>query len=87
VNINSANNAGFNLQTNGNGNGRGGTCSGDSGGPVFYTADSNRIVGVTSFHLNSYCRGTDFAYRIDQADVIAWILEHADASAGDIVID
>ena len=87
VNINSANNAGFNLQTNGNGKGRGGTCSGDSGGPVFYPADSNRIVAVTSFGLNSYCRGVDFAYRTDQADVIAWILEHADASADDIVID
>jgi hypothetical protein len=31
----SALNAGFNLQTVGNGKGEGGTCSGDSGGPVF----------------------------------------------------
>ena len=36
TNLRSALTDGFNLQTNGNGNGRGGTCSGDSGGPVFY---------------------------------------------------
>ena len=35
VNLNSALNDGFNLQTQGNGQGRGGTCNGDSGGPVF----------------------------------------------------
>lgn len=65
---------GFNLQTNGNGNGRGGTCSGDSGGPVFYGGfESNLIVAVTSFGLNSFCRGVDFAYRTDQQDVLDWI--------------
>jgi hypothetical protein len=31
------------------------------------------IVGVTSFGLNALCRGTDFAYRIDQPEVLAWI--------------
>jgi secreted trypsin-like serine protease len=35
VNINSALNDGFNLQTNGSRKDKGGTCSGDSGGPVF----------------------------------------------------
>src|SRR5882672_7176089 len=35
VNLTSAQTGGYNLQTQGNGNGRGGTCSGDSGGPVF----------------------------------------------------
>lgn len=65
---------GYNLQTNGNGKGRGGTCSGDSGGPVFYGGfESNTIVAVTSFGLNEWCRGVDFAYRTDQAAVIAWI--------------
>src|SRR6266498_2581308 len=34
VNVNSMLNAGFNLQTQGNGKGLGGTCNGDSGGPV-----------------------------------------------------
>jgi len=73
VNLNSINNAGFNLQTMGNGKGRGGTCSGDSGGPIFYPTDSNQIVAVTSFGLNAWCRGVDFAYRVDQQDVLDWI--------------
>lgn len=74
VNLNSANNDGYNLQTQGNGNDRGGTCSGDSGGPVFLGGpDSNVIVAVTSFGLNALCRGTDFSYRIDRQEVLNWI--------------
>lgn len=74
TNLRSANTDGFNLQTNGNGKGKGGTCSGDSGGPVFYGGyDSNLIVAVTSFGMNSWCRGTDFAYRTDRAAVLDWI--------------
>lgn len=74
TNLGSAMTGGFNLQTTGNGLERGGTCSGDSGGPVFYGGyESNTIVAVTSFGLNSYCRGTDFAYRTDTAEVLAWI--------------
>ena len=74
VNLRSALNDGYNLQTQGNGNGRGGTCSGDSGGPVFLgDFRSNQIVGITSFGLNALCRGTDFAYRTDRAAVIDWI--------------
>ncbi len=47
---------------------------GDSGGPVFLGGfTSNLIVGVTSFGLNALCRGTDFAYRIDRPEVLAWI--------------
>ena len=74
TNLRSHNTSGFNIQTNGNGRGRGGTCSGDSGGPVFYGPyESNVIVAVTSFGMNAYCRGFDFAYRIDQEAVLAWI--------------
>jgi len=79
VNLNSALNAGFNLQTNGNGNGKGGTCNGDSGGPVFFggiDSGTDLVVAVTSFGLNTLCRGTDFAYRIDQPEVLAWIYEN-----------
>jgi hypothetical protein len=72
VNLN--NTGGFFLQTQGNGNGRSGTCNGDSGGPVFLGGyESNVIVGVTSFGLNTLCRGTDFAFRIDTPEVLAWI--------------
>jgi secreted trypsin-like serine protease len=77
VNLNSAQNGGYNVQTQGNGNGRGGTCSGDSGGPVFLGGStSNLIVAVTSFGLNALCRGTDFGYRIDRAEVLDWINSH-----------
>ena len=78
TNLRSFNTAGFNLQTNGNGDGRGGTCSGDSGGPVFYGGfPSNKIVAVTSFGLNSYCKGVDFSYRTDRKAVINWIKAHS----------
>jgi hypothetical protein len=81
TNLRSHNTDGFNLQTNGNGDGRGGTCSGDSGGPVFYGPySSNVIVAVTSFGMNEWCRGTDFAYRTDQQAVIDWIAETVGAA-------
>jgi secreted trypsin-like serine protease len=74
VNLGSAYTDGYNLQTQGNGNSRGGTCSGDSGGPVFLGgASSNTIVAVTSFGLNELCRGTDYGYRIDRQEVLDWI--------------
>jgi len=77
VNLNSALNDGYNLQTQGNGDQRGGTCSGDSGGPVFLgDPDSNLIVAVTSFGLNSLCRGTDFSFRVDRNEVLDWINSH-----------
>ncbi len=77
VNLGSAITDGYNLQTQGNGDGRGGTCSGDSGGPVFLGGtNSNLIVGVTSFGMNALCRGTDFAYRVDQPAVLDWINSH-----------
>lgn len=76
VNLRSAINDGFNIQTQGNGKDLGGTCNGDSGGPVFLGGpSSNLIVALTSFG-NNLCRGVDFAYRVDQADVLAWLAEH-----------
>jgi hypothetical protein len=80
VNLRSSLTAGFNLQTSANpGGGRGGTCFGDSGGPVFYDA-TNIIVAVTSFGLSPTCTGVDYAFRIDQEDVLDWILDVADAN-------
>jgi hypothetical protein len=76
VNLRSANTDGYNLETQGNGDNRGGTCSGDSGGPVFLGDESsNLIVAVTSFGMNSLCRGVDYSYRIDQTAVLEWIAE------------
>ena len=67
--------AGYNLETQPNGGARGGTCSGDSGGPVFFPSDSNVIVAVTSFGRTSPndCQGNDYSYRLDRADVLKWI--------------
>jgi hypothetical protein len=87
VNTESALTAGFNLQTSNNpGGGKGGTCSGDSGGPVFYPADGNVIVAVTSFGLNEWCRGVDFAYRTDQQEVIDWIFATVPAGEADQIV-
>ncbi|WP_129646674.1 S1 family peptidase [Peristeroidobacter agariperforans] len=76
VNLRSALNGGFNLQTTNNPGIGGGTCFGDSGGPVFYgSSSSNLIVGITSFGLSSnVCAGVDFSYRTDQAELIEFIL-------------
>lgn len=49
---------------------QGGTCFGDSGGPVF---DGLVVVAVTSFGMNGNCGGTAGAYRIDQADDLDFI--------------
>lgn len=74
TNLRSFNTSGFTIQTTGNGKGKGGTCSGDSGGPIFYGGyESNAIVAVTSFGLNSWCRGTDFSYRVDTQAAHDWI--------------
>jgi hypothetical protein len=76
VNLRSALTGGFNLQTTNNPGTGGGTCFGDSGGPVFYgSSSSNLIVGVTSFGLSSQvCAGVDFAYRTDQQELLDFIL-------------
>ena len=88
TNLGSHNTDGFNLQTNGNGPDRGTTCSGDSGGPVFYGGfESNTIVAVTSFGMNAYCRGVDFSYRTDTEEVKAWILETVENSSASDEVD
>ena len=76
----------FNVQLASNrGGGRGGTCFGDSGGPVLL-ADTNIVVAVNSFVKNSQCAGAGYGYRTDQAEVIAWILAHAGDEADEIQV-
>ena len=49
----------------------GGTCFGDSGGPVF--DEDLTIVAVTSFGISFNCKEPGGFYRIDQADDLAFI--------------
>lgn len=54
------------------GGGKGGICFGDSGGPVL-NGNTDVILGVTSIVTNDNCTGVEYAFRLDQAPVIAWI--------------
>ena len=61
------------FQTNGNPNdprGDGGTCFGDSGGPVFLDGE---VVGVTSYTYTSNCRYLGGYQRVDIPVVEAWL--------------
>jgi hypothetical protein len=72
----------FNLKTTANASqGKGGTCNGDSGGPVFFYG-TNVIAAVTSFGQNGQCKGQDFSYRLDRTPVLNWINDPNRVDAG-----
>jgi len=78
VSLSSALTDGYNIQYSnspGQGVGPGGTCFGDSGGPVLHRTDTGQevIVGVNSFVLNANCKGSAFAYRTDISDSLDFL--------------
>jgi hypothetical protein len=76
-NLTSALTGGWNIQLSSNpGHWSGGTCFGDSGGPVF-RENSNVVVAVISFGLNSNCTGNGFSYRVDTAHAQDFINSYA----------
>jgi len=80
VNLVSALTDGWNVQTSNNpseANGQGGTCFGDSGGGV-YLNNTNTVVAVVSFGLNSICKGADYSARTDIADSQDFISDFLD---------
>ncbi len=53
---------------------QGGTCFGDSGGPVFHdVGDEEIVVAVNSWAQNYSCAGKSGAYRVDQPDDLDWL--------------
>jgi len=81
INLNNPTTAGWNIMASNNPGQwvgsedytTGGTCFGDSGGPVFLGGpDSDLIVGITSFG-NSGCAGADYSYRVDIQDSLDFL--------------
>jgi len=54
------------------GQGKGGTCYGDSGSPILL-AGTNTVLGVCSWGTNGNCAGVSYEQRIDTPDILNWI--------------
>jgi hypothetical protein len=53
--------------------GIGGSCFGDSGGPLFVN-DTNEVLAVVSFGFSGTCHGADYSWRVDTQDSYDFIL-------------
>lgn len=53
--------------------GRGGSCFGDSGGPLFVN-NTNQVVAVVSYGFSPICHGADYSWRVDTSDSYAFIV-------------
>ena len=75
VEINGNASKGGNLHTLNNPSevgGVGGSCFGDSGGPLFVN-NTNRVVAVVSFGNSATCHGADYSWRVDTREAYAFI--------------
>lgn len=67
VEVNGNQSQGGNLHTLNNPSaqgGRGGSCFGDSGGPVFVN-NTNQVLAVVSYGFSNTCHGADYSWRVD----------------------
>jgi hypothetical protein len=61
---------------------QGGTCFGDSGGPILNDeGDAEIVVAVNSWAQNYSCAGKSGGYRVDQPDDLDWLFEAFGLSA------
>jgi Trypsin len=58
--------------------GRGGTCGGDSGGPVLVN-NTDQVLAVVSYGPSATCHGADYSWRVDTQDSYDFILPFLDA--------
>ena len=80
VEVNGNKSGAGNLHTSNNPSvtgGRGGSCFGDSGGPVLEN-NTNRVLAVVSFGPSATCHGSDYSWRVDTQTSYDFVLPFLD---------
>ena len=62
----------FMRTTSNPGQGKGGTCYGDSGSPILL-AGTNTVLGICSWGTNRNCAGVSYQQRVDIPEILDWI--------------
>ena len=76
IELNSTNNGGHSAKFTNNPGRGGGSCFGDSGGPVFY-GNTNMVVAVVSWGITP-CIGVDYQFRVDTAIAQNFLYQYLD---------